>query len=237
MGILSINGISLERIKSMIRKKRSILRKEGCLSLFRDISLMSLKLVVSYDHFYLYEHGLNPSTAAPEVACSVDNLKMERIFLPITLEEYERHGREGVDWSRDPRRQDFCDESSGGTIVFYTYYGDELVNRTGMTLYRNGVYRHVYPARMDDGMTVYAGFSETNERFRKKGIYTYVHAEIYKYLAGQGFSKVILLEAAELTGVRKIQDKLGSRVLWECYHVRILYLFDVRWRKGKASGS
>lgn len=231
MGIFTLTPIPIGRIKSIFMTRKAILKQEGFVSLLKNLFSTFLGLLFSYEHFYLYRYRLDPSMEIPLVPCKVDSLVMKPIFLPISLQEYELLGTQGFDFSTHPKAQEYKKGLGNGTIVFYTSNDNGLVNRTGMTTYRNGVYQYVYPSYLDKGNTVYAGFSETNKEHRLKGVYTYVHSEIYRYLREAGFSEVILLESKEQIGPRKAQERLGAEVLRESYHLRLLFLLNLRWNR------
>ena len=211
-------------------RARLVWHQEGFLSLIKQILCI-------YKTYYIYEMRLNTSTGIPDIPCQVSNLTIKPLFIPITLAEYEQLGRKGCDFSARPDIQDYR-KGDEGTIVFWTTANnDEFVNRTGMTTMRKGsVYEQIQrfcPSFVDDGHSAYAGFSETAIQHRLKGVYTYVHSKIYRYLSDEGFSRVVLLEGKEQVGPRKAQDKLGAQVLNKAWHLRLLYLFNFMWTKPK----
>lgn len=225
-----LTPIKADRLRTVYRKKKLILRKEGFLSLLKNIFLHFISCLFHHERYFLYEYSLNSSMHIPVLPCKVDNLEIRPIWVPISLEEYELLGDEGFDFRTHAESRDFKEATGNGTIVFCTFRDNELVNRTGMTTYRNGVYKYVYPSFTDDVTTAYAGFSETKEKYRYKGVYTYVHSEIYRYLKKNGFVKVILLEAEEQIGPRKVQDRLGAKVLYNVDHFRLFFLANF-WLK------
>jgi len=225
--------IKAERIRILLTQWKRILREEGFLPLFTSMVTFFIRLLFSYQLFYLYEKTLDPSDEIPIVPCKVSGLTIRPIFLPITLKEYERLGANNFDFSLHPEARDYENYLDKGTIVFWTTLNGEFVNRTGMTTMRKGsTYEYLkkyYPSFIDDGYTAYAGFSETAVKYRLKGVYSWVHSEIYRYFREKGIYRVLLLEENEQVGPRKVQARMGAKVLSEVYHLRVIILFNFRW--------
>lgn len=225
--------IKADRIKILFSRWKRILPEEGFPSFFKDIATFLIRLLFSHQLFYLYEKKLDSSEEIPIVPCKVDGLAIRPIFLPITLQEYERLGANGLDFSLHPEARDYKNYLDKGTIVFWTTLNGEFVNRTGMTTIGKGsTYehpQHFYPSFVDDGYTAYAGFSETAVTYRMKGVYSWVHSEIYRFFKEKGLRRVLLLENREQVGPRKLQDRLGAKVLHKVHNIRILVFFNFRW--------
>jgi len=208
----------------LFSRSKEVLREEGFLSLLRWAVTLPGR-VFKYHKYYIYENNL-AELADASPACRVDNLTMQAIWLPITLAEYEQLGGQGFDFSVHPDARECQGPADKGTIVFWTTVNGELVNRTGMTTMRKGsAYKDIrkfYPSFVDDSRIAYAGFSETAVEYRRKGVYTWVHAEIFRYFKEKGFSRVILLEGEEQVGPRKVQDRLGSKVVREAQLLNLL---------------
>jgi hypothetical protein len=232
MDILTLIPIPIHRIKSIFKKRKTILQKEGFVSLLKNLFTTFRDLLFSYQRLYLYRYRLDTSADIPDVSCKVDNLVIKPIFVPISLQEYELLGNEGFDFFKHPEAREYKEGLGDGTIVFCAFTDNELVFRTCLTLYRDGVYRYIYPAYLDKGATVYSGFSETKKEYRLKGVYKYVWTEIYRYLRKKkGVEEVILLEPADQVGPRKVQDRFGAKVLCKSYFLRLLFLLTFRWNR------
>ncbi len=162
----------------------------------------------------------------PSLQSKVEGLSIKPVFLPISLQEYEYLGNEGVDFEKVTGAVEYGAGMHDGTIVFLTYKDRMLMNRTGMTLYKNGAYTYCCPSGEEKAGTVYAGFSETTKAARNLGIYSFVHSHIFNFVKQMGFKRVVLLESEEQPGPRKVQDKLGAKVLYTIRCVRILLLLN-----------
>jgi hypothetical protein len=229
--------ITLTRVGSFWKEKKLILQKEGlsgASEIMVDILKKLKKATFSFECFDIYEYEIESTCNIPIPKCKLSDLEVKHIFAPITLQEYEYLGTQKYDFTRHPEAKEYDDRDKKGTIIFYTFKNGELVNRTGMTLYRNGVYNYICPFVLDDGRTVYAGFSETTKKYRFMGVYSYVHSYIYRYLKEKGFSKVILLESEEQSGPRKVQERLGAISVGRSYVIRILFFINFRWNQAKA---
>jgi len=188
------------------------------------------KAFFSIENFYVYEVALNSNIEIPMLESKVEGLRVKPVFLPISLQEYEYLGNEGINFEDVIGAVEYQRGMKDGTIVFLTYKDDKLMNRTGMTLYRNGVYTYCCPLEKEFKDTVFAGFSETTKAARKLGIYSYVHSHIFNFLKQGGFKRVILLESEEQPGPRKVQDKLGAKIKYTIRCIRVLLLFNY-WTK------
>ena len=226
--------VRFRRVSSQLRKYRQIYNEDsmqGLIWSFKDLLRKTRKAFFSVEKFYLYTMNLNPETKIPNLQSKVDGLRVKPVYLPISLQEYEYMGNEGVDFEKLPEAIEYEIGLKDGTIVFLTYKDNVLMNRTGMTLYRNGVYKYCCPVDHDCVGSVYAGFSETNKAARMLGIYSFIHSYMFNYLKDMGFKRVVLLESDEQTGPRKIQDRLGAKVEYSTYCIRLF--FFVYWTKPK----
>ena len=234
--MLAKSPVTLSRVNSFYKEKRLILKEEGFLGLaeiLKDILTKAKKAIFSFERFDIYKYDLTLVSESPLEKCKLDGLLVKPFFIPITLQEYEHLGTRRFDFSKHAKATEYGESSGKGTIVFCTFKDGDLVNRTGMTLYRNGVYEYVYPAESENGSTVYAGFSETTKKFRRMCVYSYVHSYIYRYLRNKGFSKVILLESEEQAGPRKVQERLGAKIIGQSYIIRFFLFINFRWNRTK----
>lgn len=205
--------------------------KDSSISLIRQLILFLFKSFIKCENYYIYDNKLDELV---NTSCKVGNLTITSVFLPITLSEYEELGRKGFNFTTHPDARDYKGFSDKGTIIFWTTVNGELVNQTGITTVRNGsVYEDIYkfcPSSIEDEYIVYEGLSETAVKYRQKGVYTWVHAEIFRYLKDKGFSRVIFLIFLEAIGAWKGQKKLGSKVLCEVCLLTFLPILRSKFR-------
>jgi len=215
--------------RSLLIKVRRILRGEGFLSLIRQFLFI-------HGTQYVWENTLEISAGIPNIPCKVDNLTLQVIFTPFTLEEFEHKYEEGyrslsgesLDFSFYPDAKQYRTraELSRGTIVFQALVGDEIIHRTWVATCREkcGIYHYYYPSK-DDGNTAYSGFSMTSENYQGKGILGYVYSEIYHYFRERGFSKVVLAIDKEVVAAHRTQQRLGSKLICEGHTLRVLAFY------------
>lgn len=223
--------VPFRRISSQFKKYYQIYLEDGragLLWVIKDFSHKARKAIFSLEKLYVYE--INLGSEIPKLKAKFNDLVVKPIFLPISLSEYEYLGNEGYDFLKHPDALPYQPSMRRGTIVFLTFKDENLMNRTGMTLYRNGAYIKSYPKEFDHEGTVYAGFSETTKEARMAGIYSFVHSYIFNYLKEIGFKRVILLESEEQPGPRKVQDRLGATVIYTIYCIRLFMLLSY-WTK------
>lgn len=221
--------VRFRRITSELKKYWLVCNDEGLPGLIwsgKDLLRKIRKAFFSTENFYVYEMDLGADVEIPMLQSKVEGLLVKPVFLPISLQEYEYLGNEGVDFEKMTGAMEYGSGMHDGTIVFLTFKDRMLMNRTGMTLYKNGAYTYCCPSREEETGTVYAGFSETMKAARNLGIYSFVHSYIFNYLKQMGFKRVVLLESEEQPGPRKVQDKLGAKVLYTIRCTRILLLLN-----------
>lgn len=219
----------LRRISSEFHKYSQIFSEEGYPSIvwaIKDFSFKVRKALFSIEKFYVYEMKLDNKIEIPVLNAKIDGLNVRPIFLPISLEEYEYLGKSNANFEKIESACEYRKSLKDGTIVFLTYKGQTLMNRTGMTLYKNGAYSNCCPDELGREGAVFAGFSETTKKARMMGIYSFVHSHIYRYLKEMGFKKVILLESEEQPGPIKVQDRLGAKIIRSVHCVRFFILFN-----------
>lgn len=233
--MLGSTPVRFRRLSSEFKKYRRICNEEGIQGLsWCVINFLhkTRKAFFSIEKFYVYEMALSPDIEIPLLTSKVEGLRVKPIFLPISLQEYEYLGNEGVDFEKLMGAKDYQSDMNNGTIIFLTYKKETLINRTGMTLYKNGVYQYCCPLENKSTGTVYAGFSETTKTARKLGVYSFIHSYIFNYLKEMGFKKVELLESEDQPGPRKVQDKLGAKITHTTTCIRLL-LFFIYWTTPK----
>ncbi len=219
---------------SRLRRGKQILHEEGFLSFFKHAASFLLYVLFVYGKQCLYEHSLEGSGDIPDVRCQVGNVRLKSVFLPMTLLEYNNLALQGFDFLSHPDARNYEKRLVNGTIVFYAFTGDEFLFRTAMTTSRSEispVYLRYYPPSIPEGHTACAGFSETAIKYRGKGIYTYVYAEIYRYLRQMGISRVLVLLNEEPLAAHRVQQRLGAKLLCKTYSVRLLRRFSFTWVK------
>jgi hypothetical protein len=227
--MLGSTPVNSRRISSEFKKYLQIYKEEGfdgIIWAIKDFGHKVRKAIFSIEKIYVYEMKLNTENDIPKLNAKIDGLNVKPIFLPISLQDYECFVKENVDFEKLKGAQIYQRGLHNGTIVFLTYKEETLMNRTGMTLYRNGAYKYSCKNEFDTGKTVFAGFSETTKAARMMGIYSFVHSYIYRYLKDMGFENVILLESEEQPGPRKVQDRLGAKIRYSVKCIRVLLLLN-----------
>lgn len=202
------------RIRGLFREGRRILQEEGFLTLCKCV-------LFSHSTVPLWENVLN----GPIVACNVDNLALRII---TCLEEFDELLTEGLDLSWYEMSLQQCKERLGKEAILFC----ALLNRdvahiswVGTTRKSHGDF-YCYP--IDYGHEASVGGTMTSPKYRGKGIYTYTYSQIFQYLREKGYSKSVFEIDKDNIAVQKAQAKLGSKILGEGHHIRLL-LLNFRW--------
>ena len=225
--------ITAARVLFMIKKYRLDLKTRGAGSLVgiaRDALGKIRRLLFSKDRYFLYVFDLQRAPELPAMKPKVDAITMTSVFLPISIEEYERLGETGYDFRKHPDAREFV-PGDKGTMVFLGIHEDRIIYRSCLSTYCNGVYSYIYPAHMQKEGTLYQGFNETAVEFRNKGLYSWAQGEMFRHFHDLGFSAVVMLEPEDQVGPRKVQDRLGSKQLCESFCLRVLLFFTYRWNE------
>jgi len=229
--------ITKARIISTFKKYRLDINKHGfssikniCLDIFNKIK----RLVFSIDRYYLYKYDLKQNQNISIIKPKIDKVEMVRLFLPITIDEYERLSESGYDFRQHPLSSEYI-SGQKGTFVFYGILNKVIIYRSCLSTYCNGVYEYIYPAQLRTNGSVYQGFNETSIDCRNKGLYSWAQCEMFQFAQQLGFKEIIMLEPEDQLGPRKVQDRLGSKLIYESFCLRLLFIFNYRWNKALTS--
>lgn len=198
-------------------------------SIAADIAIKVRRALVAIDKYFLYEKDLTDGKDIPSIELPIDNIEMKILFLQISIEEYEYLGEKGIDFRKHAKARTFKPGMGDGTIVFLGVKDDEIIYRSCISNYRNAVYAQIYPATLDCATTCYQGFNWTNPRYRKKGLYTWAQKFMFDFMKNLGYTKILMLEPEDQVGPRKVQDRLGSKMLCISYAFRLLFFINYRW--------
>jgi hypothetical protein len=237
--MLEAKGVTLNQIRKVFRREKTILHEEGFVPFLKSMAFFFGKLFFLYSKRYLYEHKLDDCDDIPIIPCKIPDLVVRLIYIPtMTIFDYEQLGEEDFDFPSHPDAQDYK-EGYRGVIVFYATDSGEFVQRVAVALDGRGtdyerVYRHIhhpsYPlSSLSDGHTACMSFSITNVKHRRKGAFAHVWSQAFRYLQERGFSKVILMDNANVIAALKIQESLGSKALYKVYSLKLLTLFNFMW--------
>lgn len=216
--------------KPLMRRAKQVLRDDGFLSLIK-------KFFFNHTTHYVWENTLEVSGGIPSLSCKVDNLTLRITFIAFPLEEFEAKyeeayrllSAESLDFSSYPDAQQYKTrkELSRGTVVFEALVDGKTIHRTWVATCREGcgIYNYYYHPSRDDRNTAYAGFSMTSEDYQGKGILGYMYSQIYRYFRERGFSRVVLAIGKEVVAAHRVQQKLGSKLLYEGHILKVLGLY------------
>lgn len=203
------------RIKRVFRRGGEILHEEGFLSLFKRFFM--------HETYYLYENRLDGLTFPYKVA----NLMLRVITQP---EEFDEVLAEGFDFSSyELMSSQQCKERlARRAILFCAFVGKEIVHGSWVGVDKR-CHEDFYSFPMNYGCPACIGGTMTSPKYRRKGIYTYVHSEIFRYLREKGLSKAVLQIGKDNTAPQKAQSKLGSHIVGKGHSLKLLLLFNFRW--------
>jgi GNAT superfamily N-acetyltransferase len=209
-------------IKELFKNGKQILQEEGFLSLLK-------KSLFSYSVVDLWENNLN----GPIIVCEVDKLTLKII---TELEEFDElltivSDGFGLSWYEMSIQQ--CRERlSKGAILFLALVGEEVasISWVGTTKISHGDF---YSSSIDYKYEASIGGDMTAPKHQRKGIYTWLHSQIFQYLREKRRSMALFEIHKDNVPPQKAQIKLGSYVWGEMYDLRLL-LFNFRWVKPKS---
>ncbi len=170
--------------------------------------------------FDLFELTCDSLGDFSDITCGVPNPIIQQLFIPISLKEYERLGEENYYFPDHPQVSEYERGKGFGTIIFWMTSNGKFVHRTGLTTSKNDTIYNLlkgcrnYSHEMEErGDVAYAGFSETSEEFRRKGVYTFIYSRMYPYLKEKGFKKILLLEERTelITKLAQVQARFGAK--------------------------
>lgn len=219
------------RIISTFNKYLVILKEQGVGSLFDiflDILLKIKQLLFSIEKYYLYRYTLENRSDIPVIKPKIENITANTIFIKIPMEEFEALVESGYDFRKHPKATKYLTDEKG-ILVLCGIIGDKLAYQACAATYRTGVYKYVCPPEYETKKVAYQGLNVTRYEFRRKGLYTWGQCEMLKFFKSHGFSEMVMLEAERLKDMRRIQDRIGSEILYESYCLRFLFFFNFRW--------
>lgn len=226
--------VTVKRIEAMLTSHVNTVREQGLKalpSIAADIAGKARRSLVSIDKYFLYEKDLTDGTDIGPIEFPIDNIEMIILFMPISIEEYEHLGEKGIDFRKHPQASAYRPGMGDGTIVFLGVRNDEIIYRSCISNYFNAVYAQICPAALDNGTICYQGFNWTSPRYRKKGLYTWGQKIMFDFMKSLGYRKILMLEPEDQIGPRKVQDRLGSKMLCISYAFRLLFLINYRWNR------
>lgn len=230
--------VSFRRIHRLLIEDVNILKQKGVKSLptvLRDIFSKARRSLISLEKYYLYEKRLHEEKEIPCIQPRVEGVIMETIFIPISIEEYEALGERGFDFRKHPEARPYRSNEGKGTILFLGVKSNNIIYRSCISNYRNGIYFYIYQDYADSTTICYQGFNWTHPNFRKLGLYTWAQTEMFTFMKNQGYEKIVMLEPDDQVGPRKIQDRLGSTMICESFAFRCLFVIHYRWNKYRQS--
>lgn len=225
--------LTKKRVISTFDKYRVTLNEQGggsLLDIIMDILLKFRRLLFSIDKYYFYRYELENRTDIPIIKPKIENITTCTIFIKISMEEFEALVESGYDFRKHPMATEFIDDENG-IVVLCGIVGEKLAYQACAATYRTGVYCYVCSPEYDFKKVAYQGLNVTTYEFRRKGLYTWGQCEMFRFFRDHGFKEMVMLEAERLQDMCRIQDRLGSEVLFESYCFRILFFFIYRWNK------
>jgi hypothetical protein len=226
--------VKLGRVTALLSGHMKALREGGIISLpsvIKDIAVKVRRAFISKDKYYLYEKDLIAVNNLQIIHPHVDGVTMDIIFLPISIEEYELLGEKRFDFRKHPKVTKFGPSVGDGTIIFLGVIGEDIIYRSCISNYRNGVYRQIYPEKFDSKSTCYQGYNWTSPIYRKKGLYSWAQTVMFNFMRANSYHKIIMLEPEDQIGPRKVQERLGSEMLCESFAFRLFFIVNYRWNK------
>lgn len=226
--------LKMKRIDALLTSHLKAIREEGTKSIpkaIKDIAVKTRRAFVAYDKYFLYKKDLDDGQEINLIKPKLDGVTMESIFFPISIEEYETMGEKGIDFRKFPNSKPFRFGAGRGTIVFLGIKDGLMIYRSCISTYRNAVYEYIYPEMLHNSTTCYQGFNWTHPDFRKKGLYTWAQTVMFDYMKNHGFNRIVMLEPEDQIGPRKVQDRLGSKMICESFAFRLLFVINYRWNK------
>ena len=210
------------KIRPLLGRAKQILHEEGRLALFKAI-LRSLKgwlfVYYSYD---AYETSLDD---VPIIPCKVDDLTLRVVTRP---EEVDQLSYEGFYPSR--RSIDKQIVTHGGRL-YCAFVGKELAHITEVVTGKSHKL-HYFGFAWQYGNTVWLAHF-TPEKYRRKGIFNYVHSTVLQHLREKGSRVWVAPDRANIPYLTSIA-KLGYYFWGEAYHIGLLSLFTIEWIKPKS---
>ena len=188
------------------------------------------RLLLSKEKYYMYSYDLVNKPSIPNINPKIDNILMNVYFSDMSMEEFESLLETGYDFLKDKRVRYFSDNDKG-IIIFYGMVNEKVAYQACVANHRTGVYQYACPKDYDSRKVAYQGLNFTSHEFRRKGLYTWGQCEMLRFFKDQGYEEMVMLEAQRLDGMRRIQDRIGAKILYESYVLRALFFFSFRWNK------
>jgi hypothetical protein len=210
---------------SVLRRKyelgKYILMREGLLPFIKKAFSFPLRSLIDYKDLYIYELLLNEQVADVSTA-EVGNLKFEMISTTKQLLELTACGFDfGIHIIGAEERL------NRGALMFCVFVGNELAHMRWVATTaaaRDSIVE--IPCEVDfSNNEVYLGWSETDPKYRRKGLFLYNHAKIRKFMVERGISKGrILIKKSNIVS-QQATVRLGGRIRAEGLYLRLL-----RWK-------
>lgn len=181
------------------------------------------ELIYKYHSCYIYQNDLD-SLSSNDFKHSLDEIDMKIITVP---EEIDHLLAEGFDMSPyDMEVSAIKKRLSKGSLLFCAFNNERFVSGSWVGLNKKSR-DNFYSFDFDYNYGACIGGTMTDPVYRKRGMSTYIHSEIFRYLKNIGKSKVTLeIDTANIAAQRS-QEKLGSYVLGTGTHLRILFVFRI----------
>jgi len=232
--MLAPSPVKLTRIRALLTSQINAIKTGGTRELpnsIREVSGKVRRAFLSFDKYYLYARDFKENEHIQVVNPRVEDVTMDIVFLPMSIEEYEVLGEKGFDFRNHPDKMVYSPGTGKETIVFLGIRGSEIIYRSCISTFRNAVYQHIYPQQLDSKTTCYQGFNWTHPAYRKRGLYTWAQTVMFNFMKDQGYHRIVMLEPEEQIGPRKVQDRLGSKMLCESFAFRFMVLVNYRWNR------
>ena len=208
--------MAFDSLRLLSTRGKHTLRREGPIRFFKRGVLFVMG--VQYENVYIYENTLH----GPEFAPRVQNVTVKIISMPRQLDDL---AAEGFDFSYYPRTL-LKKKVSRGAVAFCAFVGKDFAHITYAAI-KPEAKREADPLpfvvnfERDEACS---GFSETNPRYRRMGIYVHVYSCIFRFLREQGRSLDRFTIRKSNLASHSALTKLGSRIVAEARYLRLFHL-------------
>jgi len=208
---MAFDGLNL-----LFKRGKHILQRDGLVHFIKQGFLFLIGF--QYENVYIYENTLD----GPEFAPRVQNVTVKIISMPRQLDDL---AAEGFDFSYYPYTL-LKEKVSRGAIAFCASVDKDFAHITYVAI-KPEAKREADPlpfaVNFERGEAC-SGFSETDPRYRRMGIYAHVYSCIFRFLREQGRSLDRFTIRKSNLASHSALTKLGSRIVAEARYLRLFHL-------------
>ena len=207
------------KASTLLKRGKDILRQEGLRALIKRGFLWSSSSFFTYRNYYMYEEKMSDA-AEIEFTPKIENYLLKVISTPEQVCELIAEGFDFGSYIDDINKV-----LRKGVIVFCAFVERELAHITYVALTeeaKNGYGERPFVVDFLHN-EVCSGGSETDPKYRRKGIHVYAYSRIFQFLKEKGYLIDRFVIARDNIASRNAMAKFGPRIYAEGRYLKLLW--------------